>query len=51
MLLAVIAQWLAELVDDAREDDTARLVAEALREIIGERRADAGVARPERRKN
>jgi len=52
VLLAVIAQWLAELADDAHEDDeTARLVPETLRGIIGERRADAGVARPERRKN
>lgn len=49
VLLGVLEAWLAELgeTDDAAD---ARLVPEALMDIIGERRADAGVARPGRRK-
>ena len=48
VLLGVIDAWIVELAGD---DPEALLVPQALKEIIGERRADAGVARHERRKH
>jgi DNA-directed RNA polymerase specialized sigma24 family protein len=49
VLLEVCAEWTAEL-GGVDEDDEGQRVSATLQEIIGERRADAGVARPERRK-
>lgn len=47
VLLDVADAWLAELDGD---DSDARLVPEVLRQLVEVRRADAGVARPARRK-
>ena len=48
-LIEVLDAWLAELGGDADPDD--RRVPQTLRDIFGERRADAGVPRPDRRKD